>query len=507
MNTLKDYFTNKEHNAIHKWLHYFDIYESYFQRFKNKEVVILEIGVYQGGSLQMWKEYFGKNAKIYGIDINPLCKRFETESIHVFIGSQDDRDFLKNIKEQIPKIDILIDDGGHEMHQQKITFEELFDHINEEGIYVCEDLHTSYWNGFGGGYKNPMSFIEYSKSLIDYINAWHSPDKKLQINNLTKSIYSLHFYNSILVIEKRNIVPPECKMIGEVIIPIEYFSPPYVKITYIKIILKKAKKGVKFCYNYLKNKMHLSYLLKRIQNQPKSTINRFTPLETIFLGKKLYIHDINSFNLGYNELFKQEMYKFIANKKNPYIVDCGANLGMSVIYFKELYPESTIVAFEPDSYIFEFLNKNVASFGYNYVELINAAVWDSEGIIPFLAEGGAGGRIETGKNDGHLAIVKTVRLKDYITCKQVDFLKIDIEGAEYQVLKDCSNELHNVNLLFIEYHSLSEKNQKLHEILEIISNAGFRYQIKEAYSSKYPFIKRTLNFGMDLQLNIFCYRN
>ena len=110
---LEKYFRNNTGRLIHKWNHYFDIYERHFNRFRNKEVVILEIGVSQGGSLQMWKNYFGGKAKIYGIDVNPSCKELEEENIKIFIGSQSDRKFLRGVKESIPKVDILIDDGGH----------------------------------------------------------------------------------------------------------------------------------------------------------------------------------------------------------------------------------------------------------------------------------------------------------------------------------------------------------------------------------------------------------
>jgi hypothetical protein len=107
----------------------------------------------------MWKDYFGDKAVIFGIDIDPRCKQFEEENIKIFIGSQSDRNFLRDIKKTIPKIDVLIDDGGHTMNQQIVSYEELFDHIKEDGVYLCEDLHTSYWRSFGGGHKRRGSFI------------------------------------------------------------------------------------------------------------------------------------------------------------------------------------------------------------------------------------------------------------------------------------------------------------------------------------------------------------
>lgn len=245
---------------------------------------------------------------------------------------------------------------------------------------------------------------------------------------------------------------------------------------------------------------------KLLPRAPK--LGRFIPTEKIFLGKRIFIHDIASFDLCKGELFDDEAYNFEAKTAAPYIVDCGANLGMSIIYFKELYPKAAIIAFEADDHIFKFLEKNMASFGYNDVELINKAVWDSEGELTFLAEGGAGGRLEKSETAEHTyKKVASTRLKNYLSGKKVDFLKIDIEGAEYQVLKDCAEEIKNIDFMFIEYHSMLDRPQNLHEILQIVHDGGFRYHIKEAYTTRYPFLRRTLNFGMDLQLNIFCYKN
>jgi hypothetical protein len=209
MNDLEKYFTENNGNLIHKYKHYFDIYDRHFSRFRGTDVHVLEIGVSQGGSLQMWKSYFGPRAKIYGVDINPDCKQLEEEQIYIFIGDQADRGFLRSLLEAIPRIDILIDDGGHTMAQQINTFEVLFSHIDKEGIYLCEDLHTSYWKKFGGGYRKSGTYIEYSKNFIDSIHAWHSRQpKKLNVSEFTRSVCGLHYYNSVLVIEKRPIEKP-----------------------------------------------------------------------------------------------------------------------------------------------------------------------------------------------------------------------------------------------------------------------------------------------------------
>lgn len=219
MNDLRKYFETNDRNLIHKWDHYFDIYDRHFSRFRGKDVTILEIGVFHGGSLQMWKHYFGSRAKIIGVDINPECKKLEENGITIYIGSQEDRAFLKQLKSKIPKVDILIDDGGHTMVQQIATFEELYSQVKDGGVYLCEDLHTSYWNQYGGGYKKADTFIEYSKNFIDYLNAWHSGDKNLlDISEFTKETDSLHFYDSILVIEKMKKTEPFHHMTGNKVI-------------------------------------------------------------------------------------------------------------------------------------------------------------------------------------------------------------------------------------------------------------------------------------------------
>ena len=206
---IEDYFYNNEKNLIHKWDHYFEIYDRHFKKYKDKDVVLLEVGVSKGGSLQMWSDYFGKGSKFFGIDIDPRCKEFENENTKIFIGSQSDKKFLGYVKDNIPPVDILIDDGGHYMNQQIILFEELFGYVKKNGVYLCEDTHSSYWLVFGGGYKRRGTFIEYSKNFIDMLNAFHSEQSKYKINNFTKSVNSIHYYDSVLVIEKRKREKPK----------------------------------------------------------------------------------------------------------------------------------------------------------------------------------------------------------------------------------------------------------------------------------------------------------
>lgn len=207
-NPLRSYFNNNKGRLIHKWDHYFDIYHRHFHEYRNQKVTILEFGVFHGGSLQMWKNYFGDQAQIIGVDINPICKQFEEDQISIEIGDQEDRNFLKQIAEKHGPFDIVIDDGGHQMNQQINTFEEIYPHVQEHGIFLVEDMLTSYRPTFNAGYKKPNTFIEYSKNFIDSLHAWHSHEPQFQPDALTTSAFGLHYYDSVLVIEKKPITQP-----------------------------------------------------------------------------------------------------------------------------------------------------------------------------------------------------------------------------------------------------------------------------------------------------------
>jgi hypothetical protein len=206
-NPLEEYFFDNPGRLIDKWHHYFEIYHRHFERFRGRSPVVVEIGVFHGGSLQMWRDYFGKGAHIVGVDVNPECRMLAGESMTVLIGDQADRRFLAELRERFPRIDIVIDDGGHTMDQQITTFEELYPHVQPDGVYLCEDLHTSYLAQFGGGHRRDGSFIEYSKALVDGLHGWHW-SKGAASDAFTRSTFALHFYDSVLVAEKRPIPPP-----------------------------------------------------------------------------------------------------------------------------------------------------------------------------------------------------------------------------------------------------------------------------------------------------------
>jgi hypothetical protein len=199
---LHRYFLNNSHKRLHKWIHYFDIYETHFARFRGKEPVIVEIGVMGGGSLKMWKEYFGEGSRIVGVDINPDCKAHEGEGIEVFIGSQDDPALIDAIFAKYPHVDLVLDDGSHMMRHMIATFELMYDRVQPKGVYMVEDTHTCYWSEYGGGLRREGSFMEFAKQKFDEINAVHSRGA-VPVTSFTRSTACVACYDSVVVFERR----------------------------------------------------------------------------------------------------------------------------------------------------------------------------------------------------------------------------------------------------------------------------------------------------------------
>ena len=194
---------------------YFQTYEEMFNKYVGKKITFVEVGVLQGGSLFMWKEYFGKDARIIGIDLHPNAKELEKHGFEIYIGSQSDKNFWKNFYSKVGKIDILLDDGGHVNDQQIITLSESVHNINDNGIIVTEDVHTSYLKKFGNPSK--YSFINYSKYLVDVVNS-RFPEIKINKNNdFRKKIYSISFYESLVAIKinSKKSIEPNILRIGE----------------------------------------------------------------------------------------------------------------------------------------------------------------------------------------------------------------------------------------------------------------------------------------------------
>jgi cephalosporin hydroxylase len=213
-NPLEVYFRANSGRLIHKWMHYFEVYHRHFARFRGRPVVVLEFGVNQGGSLEMWRDYFGDRATIYGVDIDPRCAALGGPRTTVFIGDQEDRGFLRHLASEIGPIDVLVEDGGHTMGQQIATFEELYPHLAPDGVFLVEDVHTSYWPRYGGGYRRPGTFMEHAKGLADQLNAWHSREPDLAVDEFTRTTRSVHFYDSIVVFERGTVMKPHAEKTG-----------------------------------------------------------------------------------------------------------------------------------------------------------------------------------------------------------------------------------------------------------------------------------------------------
>lgn len=201
-NFLHRHFLSNGGKRLHKWLHYFDIYERHFARFRDRPIKMLEIGVHGGGSLDMWKAYLHPDSTIVGIDIQPECAQYASKNVEIHIGSQDDAEFLTEVADQYGQFDIVLDDGSHVNSHVIKTFEVLYPRVVSDGVFMVEDMHTSYWPKFGGGLRREGTFIEFAKNKIDEINASHVRGD-FEATDVSRTTDSIAFYDSVVVFEKR----------------------------------------------------------------------------------------------------------------------------------------------------------------------------------------------------------------------------------------------------------------------------------------------------------------
>lgn len=174
---------------------------------------MLEIGVAQGGSLSLWRRYFGPEALLFGIDIDDRCRQFDKRDAHVRIGSQDDPAFLRSVVSEMGGVDVVLDDGSHMASHQLSSFQVLFPLLNEGGVYICEDLHAAYSPAFDGGYRRSETFVEVAKQIVDDIHAdFH--DQPQSVPGAHRSIHGIHFYNSMVVVERRLQQEPRHVQVG-----------------------------------------------------------------------------------------------------------------------------------------------------------------------------------------------------------------------------------------------------------------------------------------------------
>jgi SAM-dependent methyltransferase len=200
-NEIRQYADDhKEGPGLWKFDNYFEIYDRHFRRFREKDVHVLEIGVYSGGSLDMWRSYFGPKAKIYGVDREPACTMYEGNNVKIFIGNQRDRNFWKRFREQVPNLDVVIDDAGHHTKDQIASFEELFPHLRPGGVYLCEDVTWAYnrFTSYAHGITHKLNdFRRVTQSFDD-------PERRIvaECTPFQSAVSSVHFYPYVVVFER-----------------------------------------------------------------------------------------------------------------------------------------------------------------------------------------------------------------------------------------------------------------------------------------------------------------
>lgn len=237
-------------------------------------------------------------------------------------------------------------------------------------------------------------------------------------------------------------------------------------------------------------------------------VKRFTQTNVRWNDIELEVPDVASFLAQYKEIFVHEIYRFRSTNDSPVILDCGSNIGMSCLYIKSIFPKAKITAFEADPKIAAILKGNLQRNRFSDVNVIQSAVWIENGTITFHSEGADAGSLNAGDAKSTAVTVPCVAMKDILAQHpHVDFLKFDIEGAELDVLQSCRSELGRVEMMFVEYHSLTNQPQRLDEVLKLIQEAGFRYHIHSIVDRKSPYINHPEpDSQFDVQLNIFCFR-
>lgn len=179
-----------------EWLHYFELYHRHLHKFIGRSVTVVEVGVYSGGSMPMWRHYLGKDCRVHGVDIQEECRVYENSHTTIHIGDQADRAFWKRFRESVPDVDVLIDDGGHQPQQQMVTLEEMLPHLRPGGVYICEDVQ-------GSGSR----FAAFAHSLANERNAFAGTSQQELDSTPTPfqaAVHSVHLYPYVVVIEKRD---------------------------------------------------------------------------------------------------------------------------------------------------------------------------------------------------------------------------------------------------------------------------------------------------------------
>lgn len=215
MNDLEIFFDQGTGERSHKWRHYFEIYDRYLSKFRAQKCTYLEIGIEHGGTLDIMRKYLGAQTRIIGVDIDASCKALDSHGYEIHIGDQGNKEFVDSLGRNSGPFDIIIDDGGHTPDQQITSFYALFPYLKEGGVYLVEDMHANLWASHQKS-RYGLTFFDVAKGLADKLTYMHldprsfevfrgadAPDTTTIDNFATTDIYGIHFYDSVIVFEKR----------------------------------------------------------------------------------------------------------------------------------------------------------------------------------------------------------------------------------------------------------------------------------------------------------------
>lgn len=205
------FFGNKAGRPLDKWPHYFPIYERYLNKFVGSDIRVLEIGVFRGGGIDLLADYFGPRATLVGFDIDETARDLTDPRFPVFVGDQSDPESLLAVNAQYGPFDVIIDDGGHTVNQQITSAEVLFPLLRDGGVYLIEDVHTSYWPKYqdAGG----VNLLDWTRQRLDDLNAYHFSEDR-ELSHWQLHLRSVHVHDSVVVLEKGLSYPPFSELVG-----------------------------------------------------------------------------------------------------------------------------------------------------------------------------------------------------------------------------------------------------------------------------------------------------
>jgi hypothetical protein len=284
-----------------KYKKYFAIYDQLFSSFRNKKITFVEIGVLQGGSLFMWRDFFGPEARIIGIDLNPDAKHWEQYGFEIFIGDQSQPNFWQDFAKTVTNIDILLDDGGHTNLQQLVTLFEVSKFVNPQGLIVIEDTHASYQKEFG----NPgrFSFINITKRFIDNLNLYFENPGERKVD--LEGIHSIEYFESIVAFKFSSSAQDMNSIVNNSGTHMNHVDFRYANQNRMIRVLQKIEGVLSLNYSKIgRTKSYLRFLNVLLENEI---------LKNFFKVLLSPIHKLIQFLIGIS--LNYETFKFISKQK------------------------------------------------------------------------------------------------------------------------------------------------------------------------------------------------